>query len=51
MNAELLKQEDLNVVNVGWGGYGGSKALYGQATANIRLVAREIVYLLETLKV
>lgn len=51
MNAELLAHGDYNVINVDWGGLRASKTLYTQATANSRVVAAEIVYLLKTMKV
>ena len=51
MNKELLTNGDYNVINVDWGSLGASKTLYTQATANTRLVAREIVYLLKMLQV
>lgn len=51
MNAELLKSGDFNVINVDWGGLRGSKTLYTQATANTRVVAAEIIYLIKTLQV
>lgn len=51
MNAELLQHGDYNVIDVDWGGLLASKTLYTQATANTRVVAAEIVYLLRTLKV
>ena len=40
---------DMNIIDVDWSK--GAGAPYYQATANIRLVAREIVYLLKTLQV
>jgi len=49
MNQELLNYLDYNVINVDWGGLRASKTLYTQATANTRVVAAEIVYLLKTL--
>ncbi|KAF6020902.1 hypothetical protein EB796_020817 [Bugula neritina] len=49
MNDELLKNGDFNVINVDWGGIRGSKTLYTQATANTRVVAAEIVYLIKSL--
>jgi len=51
MNDELLKNGDFNVINVDWGGIRGSKTLYTQATANTRVVAAEIVYLIKSLVV
>jgi len=51
LNTELLKRADLNVINVDWGGFLGSKTLYTQATANTRIVAAEIAYLVNQLKV
>lgn len=51
MNEQLLKHGDYNVINVDWGGILASKTLYTQATANTRVVAAEIVHLLQTLKV
>ena len=49
MTEQLLVKGEMNIINVGWGG--GSKTLYSKATSNIRVVAREIVYLLNRLKV
>ena len=51
MNQELLNYLDYNIINVDWGGFLASKTLYTQATANTRVVAAEIVYLLKTLMV
>lgn len=51
MNKELLNYGDFNVINVDWGGLGASKTMYTQATANTRVVAAEIVYLLKTIMV
>ncbi|XP_067933200.1 pancreatic lipase-related protein 2-like [Watersipora subatra] len=50
VNVELLKDGDYNVIDVDWGSLGASKTLYTQATANTRVVAREIVYLLSVLQ-
>ena len=51
MTEEFLAVENMNVIRVDWGGIGGSKSRYTKATANTRLVAREIVYLLKSLQV
>ncbi|KAK9878125.1 hypothetical protein WA026_021142 [Henosepilachna vigintioctopunctata] len=47
MKDELLKHDDVNVILVDWAG--GSLPLYTQATANTRLVALELAYLLNYL--
>lgn len=43
MQAEFLKSGDVNAIAVNWGA--GSIALYGQATANTRVVGAEIARL------
>lgn len=48
---ELLKKADCNVVNVDWGGIFASKTLYTQATANTRVVAAELIHMLNTMRV
>ena len=49
MTSEFLKQGDYNVVIVDWGS--GSLALYGQATANTRVVGAMIAQLITFLQV
>ena len=49
MTGEFLKQGDYNVVIVDWGS--GSLALYGQATANTRVVGAMIAQLITFLQV
>ncbi|XP_068244010.1 pancreatic triacylglycerol lipase-like [Palaemon carinicauda] len=48
MMRALLLHDDLNVFMVDWSG--GSRALYAQATANIRVVGLEIAHLVNWLK-
>ena len=47
MRDELLLNADMNIIVVDWGG--GSLPLYTQATANTRLVALELAYLINQL--
>ena len=49
MKDEFLKHGDYNVVLVDWGG--GSLALYGQATANTRVVGAMIAELIQFITV
>ncbi|XP_066968507.1 pancreatic triacylglycerol lipase-like [Macrobrachium rosenbergii] len=48
MMRALLLHDDLNVFMVDWSG--GSRALYAQATANIRVVGLEVAHLVNWLK-
>ena len=49
MAIEWLNNDDFNVIRVNW--IGGSLGLYGDATANIRIVGAEIAFLVEQIRV
>ncbi|XP_071953372.1 pancreatic triacylglycerol lipase-like [Antedon mediterranea] len=48
MKTEFLNNDDFNVIRVGWAP--GARELYGQASANTRIVGAEISFLLDKLK-
>ena len=49
MVIELVNHGDYNIIRVNW--IDGSLGLYGDATANIRVVGAEVAFLIEQIKV